>query len=112
MQEYAERKLGVVKNSLHVLFCELKKKAPNAKIIAFGYPNLFQNNHTSCFSPLLRYPDYQEINWINNVTDSYNIKLAEMAIDNGSYFADIAGEFDNHGSCSAAGGGGAHTFMV
>ncbi|MDR2082159.1 MAG: hypothetical protein LBP35_00735 [Candidatus Ancillula trichonymphae] len=51
---------------------------------------------------MLRYPDYQEINWINNVTDSYNIKLAEMAIDNGGYFADIAGEFDNHGSCSAA----------
>jgi hypothetical protein len=100
LRDFAERKLAIIGTKLQAIFADIHARSPHAKVIAFGYPEIFQKNHTSCISFPFRYPNNREIDFINEMTERYNLLLGVNAINSGNYFADVAGEFVGHGLCS------------
>ncbi|UDY23371.1 SGNH/GDSL hydrolase family protein [Nocardioides sp. Kera G14] len=90
--------LPVLEQQLIATYRALQKKAPNARIVIVGYPQLFVDNPTDDFHDLLYKEDQV---WMNQKAADLNAMLRDAAKQAGVTFVDPTAAFHGHGIGSA-----------
>lgn len=105
-EKFAQR-LNALEESLKNVYAAIKDRAPEADIVALGYPRFFPADPPpSCkvnASPLLRLQlTRREMLWADQAVDALNARLARAATAAGATFADPTRAFTGHEFCSPA----------
>lgn len=88
------RELPELKKKLIAQYLEIKKRAPNARIVIVGYPQLFEDNPDDNHRNLLFKEDQV---WMNEKAAQLNAMLREAAAEAGVEFVDPTNAFRGHG---------------
>ncbi|CAI9415443.1 SGNH/GDSL hydrolase family protein [Nocardioides sp. T2.26MG-1] len=75
-------------------YLAIKEKAPNARVIIIGYPQLFPDNPSDDYHDLLFAEDQV---WMNEMAGLLNSMLADAAAEAGVEFVDPTDAFHGHG---------------
>ena len=84
--------------TLDNIYATIRAKAPNARILVVGYPDLLPSpSLSSCPSNLLA---FDEIAWLDGVEKYLNDTIAFEAARNGAEYVDLSHAFVNHELCT------------
>ncbi len=93
-----------VEVKLELLFDEIQTAAPNATIVALGYPQLLSSDPgaQNCFSLQSVASDItpDEITFLRTIGDSLNDAISDAASAVGIHFAPVTSHFDGHEVCT------------
>ena len=92
-QRIAQR-LPELRRELLAAYQEIHRKAPNARIVVVGYPQLFPDNPSDNYGNLLFAQDQR---WMNQKAAELNAMLASVANEAGAEFVDPTDAFRGHG---------------
>ncbi len=87
-------RLPEIRADLVKLYAQIRREAPNARIIVVGYPPLFPERPAPNYRNLLRAPDQV---WMNGVAAELNAAIASAAQETGVEFVDPTAAFRDHG---------------
>lgn len=93
----ASRITGTLPGRLDGLYGDIKAKAPNAQVVAVGYPRLF--NGTDC--NVITFFSAAEMQRANQLADQLNTVTRSRATAKGVSFADPRSAFSGHAWCDA-----------
>jgi lysophospholipase L1-like esterase len=88
----------LVPDKLETLYNDIKKKAPNARIIVMGYPNLIDEGIRSCGAIT---PSATKRKWLNYAANQSAEGIKTAAAKAGVTFVDVRAAFKDHQACSA-----------
>ena len=89
-----EDRLGELREELVDEYRRIKERAPNARIVIVGYPQLFVDNPSDDFGNLLYAEDQA---WMNEKAGELNAMLRDAAREAGVEFVDPTEAFRAHG---------------
>lgn len=92
------KRLPELRAELLASYRQIREKAPNARIVVVGYPELFVENPSDNYGNLLFAEDQL---WMNQKAAELNAMLASAAKDAGAEFVDPTEAFRGHGIGSA-----------
>jgi hypothetical protein len=108
LRDWARAALPVVERRLTAVFSAIRTQAPNARIIALGYPRLFPvGKRTLQFNDcdsILRQVDIGERDGLDALQRDFNATIAAAARSAGIDFIDPSAAFDLHEACGVLGG--------
>ncbi len=88
----------VIPSRLQELYTEVRKRAPNAKVVVTGYPRLIDVGTGSCGAIT---PNAKKREWINYAAEQATEGASGAAAKAGVTFIDIRPGFKGHEACSA-----------
>lgn len=88
------QRLPELRRQLLASYQEIHRKAPNARIVVVGYPQLFVDHPSDDYSGLLFAADQR---WMNQKAAELNAMLASAAKEAGAEFVDPTDTFRGHG---------------
>ncbi len=88
----------VVPSDLDGLYNDVKKRAPNARVIVMGYPHLIDEGDGSCGAIT---PGATKREWMNYAADQMAEGIRSAAGKAGVTFVDVRDGFAGHEACSA-----------
>ncbi|WP_084342512.1 SGNH/GDSL hydrolase family protein [Janibacter corallicola] len=89
-----QKDLPALKKKLVEQYRDIRKKAPNARIVIVGYPQLFEENPSDNYKNLLFKEDQE---WMNGKATELNSVIREAAKEAGVEFVDPTEAFKGHG---------------
>jgi lysophospholipase L1-like esterase len=89
----------VVPSGLESLYNEVKTRAPKARVIVMGYPNLIDPGTGSCGAIT---PGATKRQWLNYAADQAAEGIKSAAAKAGVTFVDVRSGFAGHQACSAS----------
>jgi len=89
-----EDRLVTLYDDLMAEYAEIRRRAPNARIIVVGYPPLFVDNPSDSYGNLLFAEDQV---WMNEQAAALNAVIRQAAADSGVEFVDPTSAFQGHG---------------
>jgi hypothetical protein len=100
--EYLPQHISVtVKDAVKMLYQETKSAAPNAAVVALGYPLLVSGIECPDLSvPFLGFSE-EEQQFVREMVDLVNEVLEDAAQEVGIHFLDVATEFSDHEICDS-----------
>ncbi len=84
--------------TLDNIYATIRQKAPNARILVVGYPDILPSAAVACPQDHL---SGDEILWLNQVAKYLNDTIALEASRNGAEFVDLSSVFTGHELCTA-----------
>jgi hypothetical protein len=94
---------GEVRPSYLATLSQIPSKAPNATVVAVGYPRLLSGNECLGVGFSLWKIDAAEQAFLRNVADQLNQMMSDVAREVGVHFvSDIPSRFDRHEVCGTA----------
>lgn len=87
-------RLKTLKDELIGQYRDIREKAPNARVVIVGYPELFVENPRDKYAKRLSAEDQV---WMNEKAGELNQMLREVARDSGAEFIDPTDAFRGHG---------------
>lgn len=89
-----EDELPELKEDLVDYYREIRERAPNARVVIVGYPQLFEENPSDSYGNLLFKEDQE---WMNEQATELNTMLRQAAAEAGVEFVDPTEAFEGHG---------------
>ena len=88
--------------NLRRLYRDLRKNAPNAKILVVGYPRFFPTTPPGLCNTRGPGPELTraDMSWINSKIAKANGVIASAAVATGVTFVDVANAFSGHELCT------------
>lgn len=83
---------------LDTVFRTIRRKAPNARVVATGYPHLFETTSADCAT--VPPASLVKRTALNEAVDTLDAKIAERAARNGVTYADVRSGFAGHALCA------------
>jgi lysophospholipase L1-like esterase len=87
-----------IPGKLDATYADIRRKAPNARVVVLGYPILFDVTTASCGVGGMSIPKRKSI---NNGAAELNKVIADRARAAGFTWSDVTDEFAGHGICAA-----------